>query len=455
MSGLLSFLIGLLALAFMISVHEAGHFVMARLTKIEVEVFAIGFGKALKKWHHKETEIRLNLFPLGGYCRLKGSEELKEALDRGDKYLKGTHPGSLFAAPPWKRILTYLAGPLFNIILAFLFFTLFFSLPALSYADPNKIVVTADYPTVFNLTGGEPNAAQEGGILTGDIILKIDGVTTADFYAIHTELSSKKKGADVEFTLLREGNELTVTTPGYWDATEKRTLFGISSYLSNVVGFVDPLSTEAVNALEVGDTIIAAQGLSVENALDLVAILHTKPSLIELTVQKQDKDVKTIRYSPLIDEGGNIKLGFSLQRNLIKRPGLPLFKSFLKALEEELFVLKETVLLFPKMLRGAFKFDEVVGGPLRISFLIGESRQGGLSALIHLLALISASLAVANLLPLPGLDGGAIILNLVELLRGKSLPLRFYMRSQAVGFIILALLMFFVILGDLRFLLGG
>lgn len=456
MATLLSLLIGLLALALMITIHEAGHFVMASLLKIEVEVFAIGFGKAIKKWQQGRTEIRLNIFPLGGYCRLKGADDLKEALDRGDNYLQDAQEGSLFKAHPFKRILTYLGGPLFNLLFALLLFILFFTLPSLGYNDSNQIVISSDYPTLFGLSGLERVASAEAGMQSGDIIIKIDGVATPDFYTIQKELNKKRVDQVVQFTILRQGEEITISSTGEWDEGAGKVLFGISVFLSNLVIEVDPLSPEALASLMAGDRIVEVGGVSVTNALDFLEALTHQAAPLRLKVVASDGLVREISYNPLVDDQGRINVGFTFERHLVKHPGRPLKEAIKLGFEEEVHSIKETFLLFPKLFKGVFKLDEVVGGPIRISYIIGESRRSGLSALVRLLALVSASLAIANLLPLPGLDGGAIILNLLEMIRGRGLSVRLYVKTQAVGLVILALLMVFVILGDFRFLfLGG
>ncbi|NLA91978.1 MAG: RIP metalloprotease RseP, partial [Spirochaetales bacterium] len=327
MATLLSFVIGLIALAFMITVHEAGHFFMARLLKIEVEVFAIGFGKAIKRWQGGKTEIRLNIFPLGGYCRLKGSEDLKEALDRGDSYLKDPEEGSLFKAHPLKRIAIYLGGPLFNIILALLLFILFFTLPSLGYDDSNQIVITSDYPTLFALSGDERVASKEAGMASGDRIIKIDGVETPTFYAIQNELNRKKEGSVVEFTLERNRQEFTLATRGEWEPSVGKVLFGISVYLSNVVSEVDPLSPEALASLEVGDKIVEAGGVAVNNALDFLEYLAQQASPVVLKVVAPDGEERLVTYQPLVDETGSVQVGFTFRRDTVRYPGRPLFES--------------------------------------------------------------------------------------------------------------------------------
>jgi regulator of sigma E protease len=115
----------------------------------------------------------------------------------------------------------------------------------------------------------------------------------------------------------------------------------------------------------------------------------------------------------------------------------------------------DTFLLIPKLFSGAFAMDEVVAGPLRISYVIGEMRNAGIRAILHLLAMVSISLAAANLLPIPGLDGGSILLSILEILRRKPVSPRIYVRFQSVGLLFLFLLMLFVVAGDLRFFFLG
>ena len=129
MGSLFSFAIGLALIAIMITVHETGHFLAAKAVEVTVETFAIGWGKAVKRWYSKGVEYRINIFPLGGYCQLKGGDS--------------NEAGSLFAVSPLKRIVVFLAGPLFNILLAILILTPFFMLNYEEAVFPNKIVILA------------------------------------------------------------------------------------------------------------------------------------------------------------------------------------------------------------------------------------------------------------------------------------------------------------------------
>jgi regulator of sigma E protease len=451
----LSMLIGFLSIALMITVHETGHFLVARAVGIKVEVFAIGWGKAIKRWRWQHTEIRINIFPLGGYCKLKGTEDLRRSLEKGEPAFVNAEEGSLFAVHPFKRILTYVAGPVFNLLFASIIFIPFFLLSYNTYADPNQIAISADYPQTFNIKADHPNAAQAAGLKTGDIILEIDGERVDDFFDIQNKLFDKKPQELTRFTLLREGQRFTKEFSGFYDESSQRTLFGISAYVPPIIGSVKPLSPESIAGLKERDRIVMVQGKISNNTLDVVQALSDNPTVITLVVEHPGGREEEITFHPEQTAQGQISLGFTFAREVKREVGLPLNKALLASVSQTSKGARDTLLLLPKLFSGMFAFDDVVAGPLRISYIIGESRTAGLRSILHLLAMVSISLAVANLLPIPGLDGGAILLSLLEIIRGKSVSPKMYVRFQSVGVIFLLLLMIFVVIGDVRFLFSG
>lgn len=455
MSQITSFLIGFLSIALMVTVHETGHFLVARMVGITVETFAIGWGKALKKWRKNGVEYRINIFPLGGYCKLKGSEDLRKALDVGDTSFTGMEKGSLFAVPPHRRILAYLAGPLFNLIFAMLLFIPFFALDHEVATLPNRIVLTSDYPQVFSIDADSPHAARDGQLRMGDVVIAIDGTEITEFADIQSSIATLKADRTARFTVMRDGAQLSFDITGIVDEETGRLFFGLSYFLKPVIGFVDPVSPEAISGLQIGDRIVQAQGTAVQNTMDLIEILVDNPPEITLDVLRDEGEYITVRYSPNRTPDGNITFGFSFARNVIWRDGMSWGRSVMESAKETAKGLWDTITLIPRMFSGAFEFDEMVAGPLRISYVIGEMRNAGLRALLHLLAMVSVSLATANLLPIPGLDGGFVLLSVIEMIRGKSVSPRMYVRFQSVGVTLLLVLMLFVIAGDLRFLFSG
>ncbi|MEA5031847.1 MAG: RIP metalloprotease RseP [Sphaerochaeta sp.] len=455
MDGLVSFLIGFLSIALMVTIHETGHFVFARLSGITVEVFAIGWGKAIKRWTVRGVEYRINIFPLGGYCKLKGTDDLQRSLHSGGKSFTSMEEGSLFAVSPIRRIMTYLGGPLFNLLFAIVIFIPFFSIGYDAISNPNRIVVTSDYPKTFAIEAGSPHAAEFAGLETGDVVIGIENESIGNFSSLQAVLARQKAGNPTTFTIDRAGDILTIDVTGTVDEKTDRLLFGISTFIEPKIDSISPLSPESMTALAEGDVIIRAQGHEVKNTFDLLEILSDNPSWVELQVQHADGSYDTIQYSPTRTIEGKISFGFNFERTLEHVSGQPVGEALWSAISQTGTSMIDTFLLIPKLFSGAFAMDEVVAGPLRISYVIGEMRNAGIRAILHLLAMVSISLAAANLLPIPGLDGGSILLSLVEILRRKAVSPRMYVRFQSVGLLFLFLLMLFVVAGDLRFFFLG
>lgn len=455
MGGMLSFLIGFAAIALMVTIHETGHFLAARIMGITVETFAIGWGRAILRWRTKGVEYRINIFPLGGYCKLKGSEDLRRSLDEGGASFSTAEPGSLFFVSPLRRIATYLAGPLANLIFALLVFSCFFALGHDAAILPARIVLTSDYPAIFDTDTSQPHAARDGGLRSGDIVTSIDGVPTPDFSMIQRQLALQETGSPTRFSIIRGDEALTLDIHGIEQRETGKPFFGISYELEPVVGRVDPLSPEAVAGLEVGDRILAVLGVPVDNTWDVLQILEDDPQVISLLVEDEDGGQRLLSCSPLRDEHGGLSLGFAFSRIIERRDGQPFAESMKSGLAETARAVTDTLTLLPRLLQGAFALDEVVAGPLRISYVIGETREAGLRALLHLMAMVSVSLAAANLLPIPGLDGGSILLSLIELVAGRTISPRMYVRFQSFGLAFLMVLMVLVVAGDLRFIFSG
>jgi len=434
MGSLLSFAIGLALIAIMITVHETGHFLAAKAVGVTVETFAIGWGKAVKRWYSKGVEYRINIFPLGGYCQLKGGDSKEK--------------DSLFAVSPLKRIAVFLAGPLFNILLAFIILIPFFMLNYEEAVFPNKIVISSDYPLLFNSF----DAAQKGGLKTGDNIIAINGLEVEDFDQIQTILAKEKRGDLTTFKVLRDKEVLEFSFEGNYDSQTRKMMFGISYFLEPIVGFVEELSPEALASLKVDDKIVAVQGKAVYNTFDLLSLLENNPSVVTFDVIDKNGSLKKVTFLPQKEEDGNSQYFFSFKREITQRTGSSFLVAFKNSLNEALHAFVDTFRLIPQLFH---KSENTIAGPIRISFILGSMRKNGLRTLLNLIASVSISLAAANCLPIPGLDGGSVLLSLIELIIGKSIPRKLYMSFQSVGLFFLLFLMVFVIGSDLRFLFTG
>jgi len=177
-------LLGLFGLGIIIIVHELGHLVAARISGIEVEAFAVGWGKSLKSFTYNNTEYRINIFPVGGYCKMKGEDEFRKAIEnKWSVFLK--EPGSLFSVSPFKRFITYAAGPFFNFVFAIILFSLVWAIGYESQTYPNKIILSSEYTSIL---GDGPRPADKAGLETGDIIISLDNHTIENFADIQNAL---------------------------------------------------------------------------------------------------------------------------------------------------------------------------------------------------------------------------------------------------------------------------
>ena len=200
--GLIKVLLGLLGLSLVVIVHEAGHFAAARLSGIRVEAFSIGWGKVLwaRKWG--ETEFRISLFPLGGYCKMQGEQAMIQAWESKARRID-TEEGDMYGARWWKRILVSLAGPLMNLICAgFIFFMIAFIGYKVHYY-PSRIVMASSH------TERSDYPADKAGLKTGDLVTAVNGSPIERFDQLQ-EIIVTHPDESLKLTVDRSGRLLSI-----------------------------------------------------------------------------------------------------------------------------------------------------------------------------------------------------------------------------------------------------
>lgn len=448
----MSFLIGFASIAFMITIHETGHFIGARIAHIDVEVFAIGWGKAIKKWYRGGVEYRINIFLLGGYCKLKGGDDLLKAVEDKSISFDKTEKGSLFTAHPFKRIITYLGGPLVNLLFAFILFIPFFMVDYYASSVEPKILLTTDYPEIYV---DSINSAKDAGLISGDVIISIEGKDVTYFSEISELVNEHYKKKPLEMIVLRNSSKLVnvALTPTYDDLND-RYLVGVTSAVTPLVSETTPLSPEHIAGIGAGDTIVGVNGIPVSYTIDVVNELIKSPDFVELGLVSDLGVYREVSYYPEKDSNGNVKSNIVFHSDVTLFDGLSFFPAIISSVKETVHSIGETVRLFGQLVMGKFSFTDSLAGPVRISYIIGQVSSSGAHSFLQLLAMISISLGIANLLPIPGLDGGSIVLSMIELVRRKTFSPRLYIRFQSFGVVLLGMLMLFVLFTDARFLLS-
>ena len=181
-AGLLEIILGIIGLSIVVLVHEGGHLLAALMLGIEVETFSIGFGRRLFGFRRGNTDYRISLIPLGGYCRFTGEESFRTALEQKLDHIPGKS-GEYYAAPPWKRIIVAISGPLANLIFAvFVFFMISWIGYEEYYTEP-RIILASDYSDER-----ENWPADKAGMQSGDLILAVDGDEVDRFQELRRKL---------------------------------------------------------------------------------------------------------------------------------------------------------------------------------------------------------------------------------------------------------------------------
>ena len=438
---------GILGLGIMVFIHELGHFLAAKANGVAVEVFSLGWGRRMIGFDHAGTSYQLAWFPLGGYCKMKGDEGLREAWRLGsDEYR--LEPGSFFTAPPWRRILIIVAGPLANLTFAVLVLSLIWWIGFRIDSPGNRIVLASDY-TVDVVAERTP--ATEAGLLTGDRIVSIEGRDIANFQELRERVAAAPERT-LQVTVERGGNLLaTAITPDL----DPETLAGRIW----VYPWVEPVlqvgagGAAAAAGLLTGDRVVAVNGVAVRHSIDVVQQLQHAQARVAITVDRAGSRFET----EMELSGSPVNPGFGFQLPQSRSPRLSPGESLVRGVEETGRTIGLTVGGLGLLFRG--NAQNAVAGPLRITYFVGRAASDGfergvgvgLVQFFRLLCLISIVLFMMNLLPLPALDGGHIVLYVTELIRGKPVRPAVVYRIQALGMSLLLVLAVTVTFSDILF----
>jgi regulator of sigma E protease len=412
----------ILVLGFLIFAHEAGHFIVAKLFRVKVLVFSFGFGKRLFGFRHRETDYRVSLIPLGGYVRMAGDTPEENTAANPDEFL---------SKPKWQRFLILFAGPGMNLVIAIVF------IASLAMVGIEELIMK---PVIGSVEPGK--AAAKAGLQAGDRIVQINDEKIGDFNDMAIVISMN---AGTPLKVIYERNGATRTTTLTPDRVDGE--FGpvgrahISSGFEPVVGRVEPGSPAALAGIRSGDRIVAANGAPVKALEDFARVSReSEKKPVAVTLQRG----VTVSLPPAAgDELGPLR-GIVPPTRILKLGPLPALRH---SLQENWKLLKYSMFAIGRLFRSEGSMKEL-SGPINIARIAGESVSRGWMSVIGLMAMISLQLGIMNLLPIPVLDGGHIMILLIEGVARRDLSLRVKERIQQVGFAALATLMLVVIYND-------
>ncbi len=413
------------ALGVIIFVHEAGHLLMAKAFDVRVLTFSLGFGKRIWGFRRGETDYRVSLVPLGGFVQLGGE-------DPDD--LTGD-PREFMAKPRWQRVLVYLAGPAMNVVLAVVLTALVFML-GIEVTSLPEIP-----PVVGTVVAGSP--ADEAGLEPGDRVVAIDGRPVGKWDEVQFALLTAP-GREVVLAIERQGRRREVRLV---PETVPRYEFGDAGVYPTVLPRVAQViagSPAAAAGFHPGDEVVKADGRPLAGWEGFVEHIEARPGqTVAVTVRRGSEDL-TLEVVPR-DEDGRGKIGL--------RPGYFQRLGLLPALRESvrfnLEVTRHTFAVLGKIFSGRLAAKSALSGPIEIAALSGAAARTGFKHLLHLMGLISISIAILNLLPIPVLDGGQILILMIEVVRRRDLSIKVKERINQVGLVLIVTLMVVVIYFDL------
>jgi len=409
--------------------HELGHFLFAKLFGVKVEVFSIGFGPVLLKKQYGETEYRLSVIPLGGFVKLYGEED------------NLADPRAFSSKPNWQKILIAFAGSFFNFILAIL---VFWFLGVLGKEVPKYAL---EKPVVGYVQ--ENSLAERLGIKEGDLVLSVNGKEVETWKDLEERMLREIFARTITVEVLRGGKvevlrgELDVRNP---------KAFGAEPIIEPVIGGVLEGSPAHQVGIRKGDRILSINGVEVKTWQEAVKLIRSSEK-INLRIERDGRE-KELTILPMRDPKTNLSVIGVIPHIETVRLKQGVYESLVASVEKIVLLSGLTLKAVWSMITGALSPTNL-GGPIAIAQLAGQSAQQGIIPYLNLLAFISVQLAIFNLLPLPMLDGGLIVLFFIEMLRRKPLSVKFKEAWQKTGLALIIALSLFVILNDLIRLFSG
>ncbi len=429
----------LVLIGVMILLHELGHYIAARMFDVKVETFSFGFGPRLFGIKHGDTDFRFSLLPiLGGYVKMAGDQPGEQVTD----------PRSLMAKPRWQRLIITFAGPAINVVLAVGLLTGLFT-------QHYPKVPTPKDPVVGYVVPDAP--AAKAGIKRGDRVVQIDDVTDPTWDDVMMkEIAGAKR--PVQVWVMRDGERQHFTVTPALDEKDGIGRLGWIQETEVQVGSVSPGLQADKAGLKPGDILLSANGQPLRSIFRLHEIeKETDGAPLDLTFSRggveHQVSVKPEKGDP--DHTGQERwvIGLTVEPrvDIVK---LPLGQALTESWRENTRSAKLIFQFLEGMIERRMSPKSIVG-PVGIAQMSGQAAREGPATFIGLMAAVSLNLAIFNLLPIPILDGGVILMLLVEMLLRRDVDLKVKEAVVKVGFVFLMVVVVFVIYNDISKMLPG
>jgi regulator of sigma E protease len=437
----------LFVIGVLVFVHELGHFAVAKLFRIRVEVFSLGFGPRLLGVRRGETDYRISAIPLGGYVKMLG--ENPEEIGLGP-----LPPEAFLARPKWQRFLVALAGPVMNLVLAFLLPAFVFMI---SYPGP---AYRTERAHIGVIVPGSP--AERAGLRPGDVIVEFDGRPNPTWGEVE-DLTLLQPHRTISVVVERQGERLRVpltleATQGRFDVIGESGMLPPPASKGVTIAEIERGSPAEAAGLRPGDTIVRINDVEI-TAFPVLVALVSRSIGKELTLTYvRDGQTRQVTVVPFNDRGRG-RIGIAPQPEPLRRGTvrLGLGSALRESFRQNLLYGRLTLEALVEVFRGQRTVRETFAGPVRIADISGKAAERGWKELLIVMSLISLSLGLFNLFPIPVLDGGLILMLFVEWvmgLAGKELTMSMREKIQTVGLALILLLMGYVLYSDIALTLG-
>ena len=446
MQTLLAFIFAILIL---VSLHEFGHYIVARLCGVKVVRFSVGFGKPFFSKKRGDTEWCLAPIPLGGYVKMVDTREGEVA--------QADLPYAFDKQHPAKRIAIVVAGPLTNLALAVLLYGLSFSF---GVTEIRPYVGTVEPDTI----------AARAGFQSGDRIQSVNSTPVEDWGSAQTEIALNLEAGKVAVAVQTASGAQTVRTIDAAGTEEAGKIAKNQGYIglmpfkiSTVIGGVEKGSPADKAGLKTGDKLTAADGKPITSWQEWANLTRQSPGRKIALTYERDGQARTADIRPdtversdktLIGRVGLLPQSDKAWDRQIRRNYRPsVVRAFGMGWEKTVSYSWTTIKFFGKLISGNASASHI-SGPLTIADIAGQSAELGLQSYLEFLALVSISLGVLNLLPVPVLDGGHLVFYTAEWIRGKPLGERIQNIGLRFGLALMMLMMAIAFFNDITRLLG-
>lgn len=425
----------IVTLGVLVFVHELGHFLAAKLCGMRVERFSIGFPPRAFGKQIGETDYCVSWIPIGGYVKIAGMVD--ESFDT-EYAAAEPDPREFRAKPLWQKLLVLSAGVIMNLLLAIAIFW------AVTYSQGRAVRETT---RIGFVDSGSPAAV--AGLQAGDSILSVNGKQVTTWEDLQSDIFVESLSSDVMLQVLRDASTFSTVIPrGSLPETGPAAL-GISPAGTEIViGSVSSGRPADALGLKPMDVILRINGHPVGSDSSVMRLVRSNAGK-PISVEWRRGDTLMSGSTTVADEG-IIGITFS-SRSLasLRRINYTVFGALPPAVSEVATYTELTVRVIGQIITGKTELSRSVGGPIRIAQMATQTAELGILPYLWFMAVLSISLALFNILPIPALDGGHILLVLIEGIMGRELPIKAKLAVQRVGFFLLLAFMAFVLYNDI------